>query len=238
LIGDNLLKSNRELHSPHSLFGVMSSGISGNLGADDYDSMYESRSALTTVQKQHFVEWFSGSALDSIWTLTGSAGVMNNAVDGGYKMTTAAGQWEHTVINFNNKRQYSKTGSVIMGVFKRGDADSEMYFGGSNDLEMNVVATNKHSYLDASNVATNVLRTTGDGVSNNDVSTSTATNTNYHAIKIESKASTCECSVDGVLEATSSTNLSTTDFQPAYEIRTRANVAKNGYIRYMEAYNT
>jgi hypothetical protein len=34
----------------------------------EYASMYESRSALTTVQKQHFVEWFSGSALDSIWT--------------------------------------------------------------------------------------------------------------------------------------------------------------------------
>jgi hypothetical protein len=68
LIRDSFLRKPVQFNSPHSLFGVMASGISGHLGADDYASMYESRSALTTVQKQHFVEWFSGSALDSIWT--------------------------------------------------------------------------------------------------------------------------------------------------------------------------
>ena len=73
-------------------------------GTDDYDSMYESRSELTTVQKQHFVEFFSGKSLSNVWTLQNNTALptvsMQNEVDGGLLMTntgtgTGGGRMRH-----------------------------------------------------------------------------------------------------------------------------------------------
>ncbi len=58
--------------------------------ADVFASIYEAKQALTTVQKQRFVEWFSGDALDSIWTQTNSVGTgtfgMQDDIDGDSKL--------------------------------------------------------------------------------------------------------------------------------------------------------
>jgi hypothetical protein len=111
----------------------MASGISGHLEADDYDSMYESRSDLTTVQKQHFVEWFSGSALDSIWTERDLVGTgtfaMDDSVDGGYKISAGSGGTDQQQIDFNGIRHYEEQGCVMIAVSKHSSTSSNSHRG-------------------------------------------------------------------------------------------------------------
>ena len=92
-----------------------------------YGSVYEITNPLTTVAKQHFVEWFSGEDLDSKrWAYadylssnhTGSG--MVNDIDGGFKLvgdSSTAGS-QNTLISFNDKKQYSNTGSVVIWIAK------------------------------------------------------------------------------------------------------------------------
>ncbi len=207
--------------------------------ANEFDSMYESFNPLTTVNKQHFVEWFSGKQLPSYWTLTAGSGAMEDSVDGGYKITSPASQFAHAGITFNLKRQYSPTASVIIGVIRREDTDTEMYFGEVKTDELNLVTSNEYSlYSNQSNVTNTFLRTSGNGSSNNDTSTSIANSTNTEVVKIEGKSSSVECTVNGTLEATSTTNLPTSKLQAGFESRARNNVAVDCYITYLEIYNT
>ena len=245
MIGDNLLKSNRELQSPHSLFGVMASGISGHLGADEYTSMYESRSALTTIQKQHFVEWFSGNALDSIWTFNGTNnGGMADSADGGYRVLPSSGA--NVIMYFNNKRQYAYNGSVCIAVATGvSDTRMDMLVGFSADSEFSGGTTDKSVYK-SDNGGGSLKMNTSDG------STETATSTtrgspiasSFHngtfiTVKIENNASSTQFSINGVVDGTITTTLPNADMQPAMEVRSISGDGDDyGAIRYLEAYNT
>lgn len=245
MIGDNLLKSNRELHSPHSLFGVMSSGISGHLGADDYDSMYESRSALTTVQKQHFVEWFSGSLLPSYWDYGYSGGSntseMNDAVDGGYKHGCGSGvnyiQW----INFNGKQQYNPAGSVCISIHRmdsvaqRGAALVGLMNGNSNATSNPHDAITSHHAGFLKQHENNIYASSSNG-------TCTSTDTTvggdaYKTYKSELGSSNIKFYIDGSLEITKTTNLPTNRLQPSLTGYHKGGQG-NLLITYMECYNT
>ena len=241
MIGDNLLKSNRELHSPHSLFGVMSSGISGNLGADDYDSMYESRSELTVIQKQHFVEWFSGSALDSIWNFTNvtgtGSGAMSDAVDGGYVITSGGTTGDRQQINFNDKRQYSQTGSVIIGICQRISATSaQTKFGlfntGLTDADLN------RAYVENSTSQSYYRLLTGDGSTASGTVTDITPDEITRSHKIECGSANIKLTIDGVLKVTKTTNRPAAILQPVYHSRCIATGARTARITYCEAYNT
>ena len=82
-----------------------------------FDSLYESFQALTSIQVSHFVEWFSGDTLDSIWTQSNHSGVgtfaMADEVDGGFKLSCGASSGNNSTINFNDKRHYSFVSECI-----------------------------------------------------------------------------------------------------------------------------
>jgi len=75
--------------------------------------MYESFNDLTTVNKQHMVEWFSGNALNTDrWQLQNNTALptvaMQDSINGGLLMTnTGAGSGGSLV--FNGIKQYGKT---------------------------------------------------------------------------------------------------------------------------------
>ena len=96
--------------------------------ASEYESMYESRSALTTVQGQHFVEWFSGKQLPSYWDYTDrnssnhTGSGMSDSIDGGHILqgNSSGGSAQQTILSFMDKKQFSNTGSVCIAVAKLG----------------------------------------------------------------------------------------------------------------------
>ena len=207
----------------------------------EFASMYESRSALTVIQKQHFVEWFSGSALDSIWTATpngASTQVMDDAVDGGYLMTCGTSASDNIRIDFNNVNQYSKTASVMIFVMKITDqaGQGNNLTGWSNVAS--VASNNNVSHLGHDRFTTNynlITRGTGSATTTN---SSVPVDTAWHTHKIENAGTDVVLYVDGVSEATNTTNLSTADFQPSFGIQSDATDTPTMSIRYLECYNT
>ena len=237
MIRDSFLRKPVQFNSPHSLFGVMASGISGHLGADDYASMYESRSALTTVQKQHFVEWFSGSALDSIWTttLTGATTITTqDVVDGGLGITTGASSGNGGMIDFNNKRQYAHDGSVLIGVIQRNDNLWSQFGLTANTGAFSTDWAGVQDFSSQTWVQVRSADSTGTNID-----TDIAVNENASSVKIELSSSNIVVHIDGVLKVTKTTNRPRVNMQPGYRVFSETTSAsKTGYIRYLEAYNT
>jgi hypothetical protein len=206
----------------------MASGISGHLGADDYASMYESRSALTTVQKQHFVEWFSGSALDSIWTKVGSDTTqMEDTVDGGYSIDGDT----DTGIYFNDKRQYAHNGSEFIIVTKRVGTGG-VITGFSDGNSYTTVRNEAGSYNNSSNTYYQAM--TSDTSTQSTLDTDVTVDTTWRTHKGVLGEEDFKLYIDGVLKVTKTTNLPIAKMQPM-------NIAFSSgtcHLRYFEAYNT
>lgn len=208
-------------------------------GADDYDSMYESRSALTTIQKQHFVEWFSGSALDSIWTTTNLQGTntfaMNDAVNGGFRITTSTASSDKGIIHFNDINQYAYNGSVFIAVIESGGIGGvrtgfrSVHSGDSTEC----------SLLNMDSGLTNIQLRTADAstTSTTDTGTPIAVHGNPLVMKIELDGSNNILTIDGVVEVTKSTNRPTVVQQPTSSMTGKASADTLDH-RYMECYNT
>jgi len=213
------------------------------VAATEFTSMYESFNPLTTVNKQHFVEWFSGSALDSIWTtfdaVASAVEAMSDSVDGGFEIqhSTTNNSWNG--IAFNNIRQYNYNGSVIITVGKKnfgaGAGGTHFGLGGTLDTTQDQTAectadTAVNANFSLQTDATSSATTTAG---------STAIDESWHSQKVETKASSVEMTLDGTLEATSTTNLPNSKLQPKlFGIKRSTDAGDITQIRYCEAYNT
>jgi len=206
-------------------------------------SMYESFNPLTTVNKQHFVEWFSGDALDSIWTQTTiGAGTfaMVDAVDEGFSLLTSGSTSDELIIDFATKNQYSETASVIIAVRK------VVTITGNNVSYVGLIDTNANGFVAGQDFVTaekhsgvtNFSLQTGDGTSISRTSSSIVGDTNFHSFKIECGSSNIKLTLDGVLEVTKTSNRPTTNMQPAFEQLANDAAAYESRIRYLECYNT
>tara|TARA_R110000765_G_scaffold81640_1_gene159619 strand:+ start:339 stop:965 length:627 start_codon:yes stop_codon:yes gene_type:complete len=205
-------------------------------------SMYDQLNAHGTVAKQRFVETFSGSGLDTDrWNVTttgNGAATMSDEADGGLKITSDSGATGGIMINFNNIRQYSQTGSVCIFVGKRTSAsDAQMLGGLSSNTALNEDVA---SIKDYTGYAGNKQFATANNGSWQTQDTTVAKSTNYNSYKIELLSSSVTMSVDGLTEITNSTQVPDAPVQPFFYASESAGAAsaKSAQIRYMEAYNT
>jgi hypothetical protein len=244
MIRNNPLKQPVEFNSPHSLFGVMASGKL--TAVPEFESMYESFNPLTTVNKQHFVEWFSGSVLDSIWTVTDLTGSnssgMSDTVDGGYNITTGATSGNTRFINFNNKRQYSHNSSVMICIMKRnGEASHNMGCGFSDDNAKSYSDTGTFNFSMVENrhaLSTVALKTADGTTPSRTQGSEIGRTTTWHSHKIVNGASNVILTNDGVEDVVKTTNLPTAKMQPIFSMQGTASATASGNVRYMECYNT
>ena len=203
-------------------------------------TLYNDVTSTTQVGiKQHFIEWFSGKQLPSYWTKSEvnppASFDMSDSVDGGFRITADGGALNEGMINFNNKRAFSKTGSVCIWVGR--DVQTSSYTGyyglangiTGNDADMGQLAT----IYNASANGVIALRT-GNTTKGNTEST-ISLDTNFHNYKIEMKTSSAEWSVDGVAQTTRTLTLPTEDLQPVAGVHGNN---KSIDVRYMECYNT
>ena len=205
-------------------------------------SMYDQLNAHGTVAKQRFVETFSGSGLDTDrWNVTttgNGAATMSDEADGGLKITSDSGATGGIMINFNNIRQYSQTGSVCIFVGKRTSAsDAQMLGGLSSNTALNEDVA---SIKDYTGYAGNKQFATANNGSWQTQDTTVAKSTNYNSYKIELLSSSVTMSVDGLTEITNSTQVPDAPVQPFFYTSESAGAAsaKSAQIKYMECYNT
>jgi len=228
----------------HNLLNVGFVGILTK-AENEYASMYESRSALTTVQEQHFVEWFSGKQLSNIWTYGYIGGsnthAMNDDVNGGYELGVGSGvnyvQW----INFNDKQQYNPTGSVCISIHRmdsvaqRGAVLVGLMNGNSNATSNPHDAITSHHAGFLKQHENNIYASSSDG-------TCTSTDTTiggdaYKTYKSELGSANIKFYIDGSLEITKTDHRPTNILQPSMSGYHKGGQG-SALITYMECYNT
>jgi hypothetical protein len=209
-------------------------------------SIYNQLNPLNEIAKQRLVETFTGDALDTDrWNTTNVTGTgtfaMNDSVDGGFSISSGANANDESYINFNNKRQFSPTGSVIIFVSKK------FFTGGSDGIEMgglrsNITNSNVNNALlenSSGGSETPNLRTSDSSASSTTSASSASGDTSFHAWSITCGSSNIILSEDGITEVTKTTNRPTIAMQPFYGVlNSSVSGADVVNIRYMECYNT
>ena len=192
--------------------------------------------------KQHFIEWFSGKQLPAYWTEKNHIGTgtfaMVDSVDGGFSIDSGATSTHNSSINFNNKRQYSYNGSVIIGVWKRVDTTMIGAFGGISDATVGADPTVEFTRFSNDSAVTNIYLRSADASTASNTESDIPNDQEWHNGKIEFGSSDIKGTLDGVLKITKTTNLPTVKLQPYVWSYTRTAAAAETRIRYMECYNT
>ena len=210
-----------------------------------FDANATGTALMTNRRRQHFWEYFSGSTLNSRWTLEQLVGgdstlVMSDTVDGGAIFTNQSTSNRVANFHFNNKRQYDYNGSVFIWVAQRSSATS---LGILLDIGLN--GTTGQSSTDSI-----LFRQYDDGSSfigalsksataESTTATDVATNSNMQVLKCAVDASNAIYSINGVTKVTKTTNLPTAKMQPKIRMdNTTQTGLRTVNIRYCEAYNT
>ena len=197
--------------------------------------------------KQHVIDWCSGKGgtnrTDFKWTAVnsgGATGAMSDEVDGGFKMSTGSTNNARAFIGFNQKRQFSPTGSVMISVVKHGSLTGGESYVGLQDGSNSGVGKGAWTHVDNDYKGTYFsLHTVGAGGSIFVESGYTA-DTNWHTHKIELTSSQASLEIDGTTTTTStvSSQLPAVALAPSVGINTTSSANRTLNIRYLECYNT
>jgi len=202
------------------------------------ESLYSKLYHPTQIAKQRFVERFEGDVLDERWTETSEGGApstaMSDLVDQGWEIFLNDVEGLH--IDFNNIRQYDPTGCVFICSTRRtaGSTSDEVSCGFAND-SLDVSTDDRFHMVNLATASFYTLLT--ERTASTSTNTSVAPDTSFHLIKGEINSTNARLWMDGVLEATHTTNLPNVKMQPFFRgIRTGATYFAR--IRYYEGYNT
>jgi len=204
------------------------------------ESIYEQLFALTTIMKQRVVDNFDGDTVNERWLLahqqgTGS-GAMDDAVDGGFKITSGTTIFDSTTIAFNGIHQYEPTGCVLIAVVTSENIANGLVQVG---LHSGTIGGNFDSMVHDGRKGTANYRLITIDTTFATVDTGVAVDNNPHSIKLEGLSASVKDSIDGILRATATTQLPV-DAQEPY-IRARSETASQAgvhKVRYLEAFNT
>tara|TARA_R110002020_G_scaffold703_1_gene3457 strand:- start:3872 stop:4549 length:678 start_codon:yes stop_codon:yes gene_type:complete len=225
------------------MLNLLNVGFVGSAGSssNEYESMYESRSELTTVQNQHFVEWFSGKELGHYWTLTQivatCTATISDSVDGGMLFQTDSGSGSPSAcLTFNNKRQYNPAGFRFISICQKNDNNLGIKGGIGNDK---VVNPSHYAFMMEGSFVSYKSLETKDGSTASLTASSIALSQNAFTYDIEGTSSNVKLGINGNLEVTKTTNRPTAACQPFLYIQSRSTAAVKDYnVRYVECFNT
>jgi len=185
------------------------------------------------------VDRFDGDDLAERWTKVihqgfGSSWAMSDVIDGGFEAITDTNQ-ARIELNFGGKHQYNFLGAKAIGIMKLDTAQSTVAIG-LDSLNFTGVQTLN---AEGSNIDTFFRLLTRFAVPTV-TNTSIATDSVFHRFEPELTATTARLLLDGILEATHTTNLPQVKLQPFLGA---ANAFGGGgsvtvAYRYYEAYNT
>jgi len=193
--------------------------------------------------KTHFVEWFCGDNLDDKRWVTGTSGTsvfaMSDSIDGGFSLKTGGVNGNKSWIDFggNDVRQFANNGSACIVVSKLVSTNYGYMEVGMNGNDYMEVKSAIRWYSDSYN---NNIKFKVDSHTAIDSGLSAGEENNWHCYKIETKTSSSEGKIDGVLKTTSDIpNAYGTNLQPfVYVANSEGGGVIEGLVRYFEAWNT
>jgi len=164
-----------------------------------------------------------------------NSGAMDDAINGGYKITTEATAFRRAQIDFNLKRHYSSTGAVCIGIISSvssADQNTNVGFANNSPIQADFALYQNRSGFSF------IRLLTDNNTTETAVDTSVSIDTNEHLAKIELRATSVTLTLENILESISTTNLPDTVQQPIFFEQTFTTTAKTANIKYCEAYNT
>ena len=193
------------------------------------------------VMSQRFVDYFSGSSLDSRWTTTNVNGTntftMSDSVDGGFAITSGTSNGNRGMINFNDKRQYAFNSSVLIAIVTRITATNAMAIVGFANTGL-IQPTLNAAWLGNETSQTFYRLVTSEGSTQTASNTDIPVDTTTRSIKIECGSTNIKLTIDGVEKVDKTTDRPAAKLQPFFYSRTLTTAAAESRIRYLEAYNT
>ena len=209
----------------------------------EFASMYESFNDLTTVNKQHFVEWFSGGVLRTdTWNKDNSnAGYtieMDDSINGGLKLINNASHTHAAVIDFDDIRQYSPTANAVVSVFKTAPTSGGTMVGLGKEFANNNDKDSATIQVDAGYAGMAVQTLSSDGTSQTTTATGFSADANLHVYKLECTSTALNPTIDGVTRTTKTTNRPAVKMQPVIKSYSYSGNTTQLNIIYYEAYNT
>jgi len=221
------------------------------------DSIYELINAPTNVMKQHFVEYFSGDALDTFRWSTHATGsgteefVMSDSIDGGLLIKSrpnGAATLDFGPSDADKKRPFSPTGAVMILTSIMIEAQysvqynefrTNFYTEAGKYVRMNIQGTTDGNSFD------NKIKLMSNNPSvNTDTGIASSAIHNWHTYKLELLSSSSTLSVDGVLSSTGFGTISANpDAQCMPSLVSSAtegtvSAGAQSHYRYLECYNT
>ena len=204
-------------------------------------SLYEAlNGSFTTVAKTKFFDGFVGKVLNlDNWTLhniagSGGTATMLDGINTGCKLVTGTSTSDNVQIDFNNKRQFSHTGSKTVGMIKKTTVLNAFMDGGfkagygDDNSNLSFLHIEEYSTLDGIWHQTNAAKT----------DTGTPQDDQWHIYEIELTGSNNTLKLDGTLKSTRTSDLPAAALQPAFKCLTRTGSAGYGAVQYCEAWNT
>ena len=208
-----------------------------------FPSVYEMFDPLTTVRKQRFLDWFSGSVLKEGWTFAYSAGNISHQpsgiadeVDGGwYIQTHNSNATAYIQLDHFNKYQFNAVASAYIAVAKINSTSGiSFYVGLHEDSHFYTYIGSQNTYYKFS--------TRNNLVGSTSTDTSVNMDTAWHVHKADTNGTVANNYIDGVLQITTSSTLPTTAagaLEPFIQIvNVSGGLSHRGSIRYMECWNT
>jgi len=208
------------------------------------DTLYNYFQSHNVLAKQHFVEWFSGDAIDSIWTeitTTGSPTFsMVDEINGGYEIdninTVSDGS-----LTFNQINQYARDGCVMIGRIYPNIISSYFVYMGMCGNDQPHAAGNCYSMRARGAVGNWELISKNSTPSETILDTGIARVNDVDVLlKLEVLASSVNGYVDGILGGSNTASTPIADLQPVFQSNCTAvtGADRRLQIKYCEVFNT
>ncbi|MDH3834392.1 MAG: hypothetical protein OES34_09575 [Nitrosopumilus sp.] len=193
------------------------------------------------IPKTHFVEWFSGDALDSIWTQRDVAGTgtfaMDDSENGGFSITTGSTSGNNSFIDFDDTNHYAHDGSILISVIKNTtDTSAGQQVGLTEQAGANYDDT-RATVGNNSNASFIIFNTALNSTSAS-VDSTIAPDGAFHKIQQRLSSTSLNGWIDDVLEVLITSNLPDVAMQPYWRGNTGSAAAKKSNVSYLEAFNT
>jgi hypothetical protein len=202
-----------------------------------FDELEPDRSVVLLSQ---LVEYFSGNVLNSVWDQNSLFGApvfaMVDAKGEGFSISHGAvDPTVGSIIAGNTERQFDNLACLMESVQRRVEANGTLHVGFGNRTDGDLGNTPDESmFVQESSSLTFKRLITITNVSTTAVNTSVASDTNFFRSIQELKTASAELRINGILEATSTTNLPLAKLYAGMKhLNIGANIGESR-IKYME----
>ena len=211
-----------------------------------FDNVLSMVNVPTVLKRSWFLEWFYGDALKGYWDqndLSGGATfAMADDVDEGFGITVSAVAANRATITVaNTERHFDPLNCVVESIQRKLSAVDGIYaVGFGNRTDGDVGNTPDEAVIIQNSTTQTFLRLANvRGVSQSVANSTVPQNAVFNRTRIAVTATNSKMFIDGLLEATLTTDLplSSTKLYAGFKAQNVGAVTSEARIRYMEAFN-